>query len=117
MDIGTVVRQSLWSPRNVTDFRQHVTEAPLQLPIFFTQENGALGLSLDDAAHGRYQTLHDARMPAPLGGKHTTYIRILVCIVGLVLLRGICFDDAGCALVARLQRFQETSTDPRRNTL
>jgi len=79
MSIGTVVPQSLWSPRNVTDFRQYVTEAPLQLPIFFTQENGFLGLSLDDAFHGRCQTLRDARMQAHLGGKYTTYIRILVC--------------------------------------
>ena len=79
MNIGTVVPQSLWSPRNVTDFRQYVAEAPLLLPIFFTQENGDLGLSLDDAAHGRCQTLRDARMQAHLGGKHTTCVRILVC--------------------------------------
>lgn len=78
INIGTVVPQSLWSPTNVTDFRQHVAEAPLQLPIFFAQENGGLGLSLDDAAHGS-QTLRGARMQAHLGGKFTTYIRILVC--------------------------------------
>jgi len=79
MTAGTVVPQSLWSPRNVTDRRQYVDEASLQLPIFFTQENGVLGLSLDDATHGRCQTLRDARMQAHLGGKHTTFIRILVC--------------------------------------
>jgi hypothetical protein len=77
--IGTVVPQSLWSPRNMNDFRQYVTEATLQLPIFFTQENGALGLSLIDAANGRCQTLRGTRMHAHLGGKYTTYIRILVC--------------------------------------
>jgi len=75
--IGTVVPQSLWSPRNMTDLRQYVAEAQLQLPIFFTQENGALGLSVTDAANGRCQTLRDARIQAHLGGKYTTYIRVL----------------------------------------
>ena len=79
MKTGPVVPQSLWFLRSVTDFRQYVLEARLQLPIFFTQENGVLGLSLDDAAHGRYQTLHDASMAAPLGGRYTTYVRISVC--------------------------------------
>jgi hypothetical protein len=78
VSIGTVVPQLLWSPRNVNDLRQYVVEAPLELPVFFTQENGILGLSLDDAAKGRCHTLRDARMHAHLGGKHTTYIRILV---------------------------------------
>ena len=76
---GTVVTQELWSPQNVNDFRQHVQEAELQMPIFFTQENGHLGLSLDDAMNGRCQTLRDARVHAHLGGKATTFIRINVC--------------------------------------
>ena len=79
MDIGTIVPQSLWSTGNTTDLGQHYAEASLQLPIFFTQGNGDLGLSLDDAANGRYQTLRDAHTQAPLGGGHTTNIRILVC--------------------------------------
>ena len=49
---GTVVPQELWSPQNVNDFRQRVTEAELQMPIFFAQENGHLGLSLNDAKNG-----------------------------------------------------------------
>ena len=91
--MGTVVPQSLWSPKNVNDQRQYVAEAPLELPIFFTHENGVLGLPLNDAAKGRCHTLCDARMQAPLGGKHTTYIRILVSTFGLVILHGICSDD------------------------
>ena len=79
MDVGTVVPQSLWSPRNTTSLRQYDAGASLQLPIFFTQEDGKLGLSLDDAAKGNCQNLRDARMQAPLGGKYTTTIRILVC--------------------------------------
>ena len=80
--IGTVVPQSLWSPRSNSDARQYVADAPLQLPIFFVQEdsNGILGISLDDAANGRCQTLRDTRTQAHLGGKSTTHIRILVCI-------------------------------------
>lgn len=75
---GTVVPQALWSPHNVNDFRQYVSEAPLQLPIFFIQKNGVLGLSLSDAADGRCQTLRGGRMQAQLGGRFTTHIRILV---------------------------------------
>jgi hypothetical protein len=78
-ETGTTVPQELWSPQNVNDFRQYVTEAELQMPIFFVQENGHLGLSLDDAMNGRCQTLRGARMQAHLGGKTTTHIRIKVC--------------------------------------
>ena len=79
VDIGTVVPQTLWSPRNTTGLRQYVAEASLQLPIFFTQEDGRLGLSLDDAAGGNCESLCDAQMQALLGGGYTTTIRILVC--------------------------------------
>ncbi|KAF8479781.1 hypothetical protein DFH94DRAFT_496786 [Russula ochroleuca] len=73
---GTVIPQALWSPDNATDHRNHVAEAILQMPIFFMQKNGILGLSLNDAINGRCQTLRDARMLAQLGGKTTTHIRI-----------------------------------------
>jgi len=78
-DIGTVVPQTLWIPHNRNDFRQHVEEADLQMPIFFIHENGDLGLSLEDAVNGRHSTtgaLRDARAQAQLGGKTTTHIRI-----------------------------------------
>ncbi|KAI9464619.1 hypothetical protein BJY52DRAFT_831821 [Lactarius psammicola] len=75
-NIGTVVPQTWWTPHNANDFRQHVEEAELQLPIFFIHENGNLGLSLNDAAHGRCRTLRDADTQAQLGGKTTTHIRI-----------------------------------------
>jgi hypothetical protein len=76
---GTVIPQARWSPENVNDHRQYVAEAILQMPIFFVQQNGILGLSLDDAINGRCQTLRDARMQAQLGGRTTTHIRIGVC--------------------------------------
>jgi hypothetical protein len=102
MSIGTVVPQLLWSPKNVNDLRQYVADAPLELPIFFTHGDGVLGVSLNDAAKGRCHTLRDAHVQAHLGGKHTTYIRILVCTFSLVSLRGICSDDTWCMLVAGL---------------
>jgi hypothetical protein len=79
MPIGTVVPQQLWTPQHGNEFKQYVTDAELQMPVFFTQENGNLGLSLDDAARGRCHNLRDARTFAPLGGKTTTHIRINVC--------------------------------------
>ena len=76
---GTVVPQSLWSPVNTTGLRHYPADAYLQLPIFFIQEDGQLGLSLDDAVQGNCGNIRDAQIQAPLGGKYTTTIRILVC--------------------------------------
>jgi hypothetical protein len=61
-----------WSSHNVTDRRQHVLEAGLQMPIFF---HGWLGLSLDDAAAGLFHDILRAQQFAPPGDKSTTYIR------------------------------------------
>ena len=87
---GTVIPQARWSPDNVNEYKQRVTEAILQMPIFFIQQNGTLGLSLYDACNNRCHTLRDARMQARIGGSSTTYIRIAVCNrwpVGLVSCR------------------------------
>lgn len=80
---GTVVPQQLWSPQHDNEFRQYVTNAKLQMPVFFIQEDGRLGLSLDDAARGRCHNLRDGGKVAPLGGKTTTFIRINVCDIVL----------------------------------
>ena len=77
--IGTVIPQALWSPEKVNDHRYHVANAILQMPIFFLQQDGTLGLALDDAINGRCQALRDARVQAQLGGRTTTHIRIGVC--------------------------------------
>lgn len=76
---GTVIPQARWSPENVNDLRHHVTEAKLQMPIFFVQQNGTLGLSLEDAYNNRCHTLRGAQTQAQLGGKSTTQVRIGVC--------------------------------------
>ena len=115
---GTVIPQVRWSPENVNDHRQHVAEATLQMPIYFVQQNGSLGLSLDDAINGRCQTLRDSRMPAQLGGKTTTHIRIGVCSLWPTsyLCVEFTYDDARCISVAWVQRIQAPSPDQRRDT-
>jgi hypothetical protein len=77
--MGTVIPQARWYPENVNDYRQHVVEAILQMPVFFVQQNGTLGLPLNDAINGRCHTLRDAREQAQLGGRTTTHVRIGVC--------------------------------------
>ncbi|KAI0305643.1 hypothetical protein B0F90DRAFT_1624452, partial [Multifurca ochricompacta] len=73
---GTVVPQTMWYPQTVTDRRQHVEEAELQMPIFFEGVDGRLGLSLEASAAGRCHGLFNAQEPAPLGLKSTTHIRV-----------------------------------------
>ena len=75
---GIVVPQPLWTPHTVTDRRNHVEEAPLQMPIFLQHTDGRLGLPLDVAISGRCNSLLNAQLFAPLGPQTTTYIRILV---------------------------------------
>jgi hypothetical protein len=116
--MGTVVPQARWFPENVNDYRQHVAQAALQMPIYFLQQNGVLGLSLDDAINGRCQTLRDSKMQAQLGGKATTHIRIGVC--SLWHTSYLCvestYDDTRCTMsVAWVQRIQAPSPDQRRD--
>ncbi|KAI9442285.1 hypothetical protein H4582DRAFT_2054763 [Lactarius indigo] len=74
---GTVVPQTMWTPHTITDQKQHVEDAVLQMPIFFEGMDGRLGLSLEAAATGRCHGLRNAQEFAPLGQKSTTHIRIL----------------------------------------
>ena len=76
LGIGTVVPQVLWVPHTVTDRRQHVQHAELQMPIFFTHTDGRLGLTLEAAIGGRCHTLLNSQSHAPLGPQTTTHIRI-----------------------------------------
>ncbi|KAH9016218.1 hypothetical protein EDB84DRAFT_1443208 [Lactarius hengduanensis] len=77
VDRGTVVPQTMWAPHTVTDKKQHVEEAVLQMPIFFEGVDGKLGLSLEASAAGRCHGLRNAQQFAPLGQKSTTHIRIV----------------------------------------
>jgi hypothetical protein len=75
---GTVVPQQLWIPQGQGDLRRYVEQAPLQMPLFFIQENGTLGVPIANAVEGQ-MFLRGARHPAPFGMKATTKIRIGVC--------------------------------------
>ncbi|KAI0320882.1 hypothetical protein OF83DRAFT_1052226 [Amylostereum chailletii] len=75
---GTVVPQRLWCPKTTTDLRQYVVDAPLQMPIFFVNQDGSVGLSVNDAIEGNSLNSVWANIPANLGGKASTHIRIAV---------------------------------------
>ena len=75
---GTVVPQRRWVPADEVDFRRFVTEATLQLPIFFVNRNGGVGFWLPDILQGRDYDLHNRDCEASLGGVATTHIRINV---------------------------------------
>ena len=82
---GTVVPQTMWSPRSVIDRRQHIEMGELQMPIFFEDKGGGLGISLRELIDGQSHVLRDANVLAPLGEKTTTLLRIVVStiLVGL----------------------------------
>jgi hypothetical protein len=71
-----VVTQKIWSPPNQSDWRRYVEQANLRMPVFFMQNNGAIGLPLSRAAVGDTASLRSANRAAPLGGGHSTQIRI-----------------------------------------
>ena len=80
---GTVVPQRRWIPTDVVDFRRFVTEAELQLPIFFVNRNGGVGFWLPDILHCRDHDLYNRDSEASLGGVTTTHIRINVSLCSL----------------------------------
>ncbi|KAI0272536.1 hypothetical protein BC834DRAFT_966549 [Gloeopeniophorella convolvens] len=73
---GTVIPQKIWSPPNQSDWRRYVEQAQLRMPIFFIQKNGMVGLPLTSASKGDTSSLRFGERPAPLGGGHSTQIRI-----------------------------------------
>lgn len=75
---GTVVPQRRWFPADPVDFRRHVIDANLMLPVFFMNRNGGIGFWLPDILQGRDRDLHNGDSEAPLGGRTTTHIRINV---------------------------------------
>ena len=75
---GTVVPQRRWTPGDEPDIPRHVSEATLQLPVFFVNRNGGIGFWLPDILQGRDHDLHNRDNQASLGGRATTHIRINV---------------------------------------
>ena len=73
---GTVVQQRIWAPQNEA---QHNDHAPLNMPIFFVQnDRQQLGLPIVNAAQRDCMTLLGAGTAAPIGDSSTTFIRINV---------------------------------------
>lgn len=70
-----VVPQQIWTPPNQSDWRRYVEQANLRMPVFFIQNDGTIGLPLARAITGD-RALRSADLPAPLGGGHSTQIRI-----------------------------------------
>ena len=73
-----VVPQKIWTPPNQSDWRRYVEQASLRMPVFFIQNDGAIGLPLVRALSGQRALLRCGDTPAPLGGGHSTQIRIAV---------------------------------------
>ena len=73
-----VVPQRIWTPPNQSDWRRYVEQARLCMPIFFIQNDGTIGLPLVRALSGQRGLLRCGDTPAPLGGGHSTQIRIAV---------------------------------------
>lgn len=71
-----VVAQQIWTPPNQSDWRRYVEQAHLRMPVFFVQSTGIIGLPLPRAAVGDTASLRNADRAAPLGGGHSTQIRI-----------------------------------------
>jgi hypothetical protein len=81
--MGTAVPQTMGTPSAAADRTQLIGEAELQMPIFFEDVDGQLGISLELAAAGRCHSLNNAQRFAPLdpGQKSVTDIRIRVSAI------------------------------------
>ena len=117
--MGTAVPQTMWSPSTAADRTQLIGEAELQMPIFFEDADGQLGISLELAAAGRCHTLNDAQKFAPLGPsqKPVTDIRIRVSAISghSVKVRSLFLNYTFCYVVVGVQGVQVPDPDSRRN--
>jgi hypothetical protein len=75
---GSIVPQRILLPGGQGDWRRYVEQTRLQMPIFFVNADGTLGVPIMNAVAG-LMSLRGAREPAPFGDKTTTKIRINVC--------------------------------------
>jgi hypothetical protein len=118
LSFGTVVPQILWIPHTVTDRRQHVEGAELQMPIFFQHTDGRLGLSLEAAVGGRCHTLLNSQSSAPLGPQTTTHIRIgvsehlLSALVDYQLLMRFGDSYSGVGIASSSDRYKSATKRP-----
>ena len=78
-----VVPQKIRTPPRRPDWRRYVEQATRRMPVFFIQNNGAVGLPLAQALNGDKGLMRGADKPAPLGGGLFTQIRIVVSSASL----------------------------------
>jgi len=72
---GSVVPQQIWFPQGQGDWRRYVEQAPLQMPLFFNNTDGSLGVPLVNATAGQMALL-GANQPVPFSDRSTAKIRI-----------------------------------------
>ena len=89
---GSIVPQQIWFPQGQGDWRRYVEQARLQMPLFFVDGNGNLGVPVVNAAAGQ-MCLRGAGEPAPFGDKTTTKIRIGVCTLASSMCASITYQS------------------------
>jgi hypothetical protein len=105
VDRGTVVPQAMWLPLSSIDIRRHIETAELQIPVFFEDKDGGVGISLGECIDGQCRVLlRDPTGRAPLGQRSTTHIRIIVSMALCSLWSLSSFEFLLLIIVARLQR-------------
>jgi hypothetical protein len=102
---GTVIKQQIWVARNQNEF--------LRPPIFFVHNNGALGLSLNQARGGNCMSLRGAAYPAPFDARCGNHAQIRINVSFVYTSRLIYLKIP--LLVARLSRIRRANfdSDPR----
>ena len=81
-DTGSVIRQKIWTPRQMSDEVRRVDHEQLNCPIFFIHNNGQdLGIPLIEATRGNCMSLRDAEEAAPVGRSTHIQIRINVSLI------------------------------------
>lgn len=112
-DGGTVVPQSIWSPSTPGDAQRYCNVS--KMPIFFVfGERMALGIQLTQAAAGHCSGLLNGHAPAPVGSRHTTYIRVKVSVPPPSPKFARCANGVPF-LVARLRRTEQPDHDQKSN--
>jgi len=82
----------MWFPQGQGDWRFYVERGQLQLPLFFVNADGTLGVPIEDAAAGQ-MCLRGAGEPASFGNKTTAKIRIGVCTLASAMRAPITYQS------------------------
>lgn len=75
---GSLVPQNLWRPASDLNHTRLVSNAGLELPIWFDMSTGGVGISIADAVDGDRAGLRDKYSQVCMNNRATTMIRLLV---------------------------------------